>query len=155
MLTALGGSVATPAEGLTAELIVVRNFDELKTLGREKVAGKIVLFNYPFDKQMAAERSRRGCLRRSGRLSGDGPSAAARLGAVACLDPLCRRRGLSIAAHWTDDYATDAPKIPAGAVTAEDADLIAALVPQGSFRMHLLLTPKHCLMRSVTTLLAI
>src|SRR6059058_2068164 len=43
VLTALGVSVATPADGLTAEVIVVRNFDELKSLDREKVEGKIVL----------------------------------------------------------------------------------------------------------------
>ena len=46
VLTALGGSVATPAEGLTAEVIVVRDFDELKSLGKEKVSGKIVVFNH-------------------------------------------------------------------------------------------------------------
>jgi carboxypeptidase Q len=40
------------------------------------------------------------------------------------------------------DYATDAPKIPAGAVTAEDADLIADLVRQGPVRMKLVLTPQ-------------
>src|SRR5215469_11710510 len=45
VLTALGGSVATPAQGLTAEVIVVNNFDELSALSRDKVAGKIVLFN--------------------------------------------------------------------------------------------------------------
>ena len=45
VLTALGGSTATPAEGITADLVVVNNFDELKALGREKVAGKIVLYN--------------------------------------------------------------------------------------------------------------
>src|ERR1700694_5350354 len=45
VLTALGGSVATPSEGLTAEVVVVNNFDELIALGRARVAGKIVLFN--------------------------------------------------------------------------------------------------------------
>src|SRR6266498_5320228 len=55
VLCALGASVATPADGITAELITVKNFDELKSLPRDKVAGKIVLFNYPFDKQMAAQ----------------------------------------------------------------------------------------------------
>src|SRR5690349_8463967 len=54
VLTALGGSVATPARGLTAEVVVVDNFDELTALGRDKVAGKIVLFNARFDRQMAA-----------------------------------------------------------------------------------------------------
>ena len=55
VLTALGGSVATPADGLTAEVLVVRDFEELSSLGKEKVQGKIVLFNHVFDRQMAAE----------------------------------------------------------------------------------------------------
>src|SRR5262249_2818296 len=55
VLCALGASVATPPNGIEADVVVVGNFDELKSLPRDKVAGKIVLFNYPFDKQMAAE----------------------------------------------------------------------------------------------------
>src|SRR3982074_3934785 len=47
VLCALGGSVATPLEGIEADVIAVRNFDELKSIPRDKVAGKIVLFNYP------------------------------------------------------------------------------------------------------------
>lgn len=54
VLTALGGSASTPAEGITAEVVVVSSFDELKALGREKVNGKIVLFNEIFDKQKAS-----------------------------------------------------------------------------------------------------
>src|SRR5437660_12610123 len=50
VLCALGASVATPADGIVAEVITVRNFNELNSLGRDKVAGKIVLFNYAFDK---------------------------------------------------------------------------------------------------------
>src|ERR1700738_5431769 len=53
VLTALGGSVATPADGLTAEVGVVDNFDELQVLGRDRGAGKIVLFNAKFDQQLA------------------------------------------------------------------------------------------------------
>src|SRR5205814_4151188 len=55
VLCALGESVATPPEGIEADVIAVRNFDELKSMPRDKVAGKIVLFNYPFDNEMAAE----------------------------------------------------------------------------------------------------
>src|SRR5450432_390379 len=40
VLTALGGSVATPAEGLTGEVVVVRDFDELESLGKEKIRGR-------------------------------------------------------------------------------------------------------------------
>src|SRR5258707_4374426 len=54
VLTALGGSGATAAEGATADVVVVNNFDELKALGHDKVAGKIVFFNEIFDKQKAA-----------------------------------------------------------------------------------------------------
>src|SRR5436309_8046449 len=52
VLCALGGSVATSNEGISAEVITVKNFDELKAMPRDKVAGKIVLFNYPFDKRI-------------------------------------------------------------------------------------------------------
>src|SRR5947199_10359995 len=45
VLCALGGSVATSADGLTAEVLAAKNFEELKSMPREKVAGKIVLFN--------------------------------------------------------------------------------------------------------------
>src|SRR5439155_16475825 len=40
-------------------------------------------------------------------------------------------------------YANDAPKIPAGAVTAEDADLIADLARQGPVKMKLILAPQQ------------
>src|SRR5438270_5851002 len=53
LLTALGGSVATPDAGLTADVVVVNDFDELKALGNDKVSGKIVLFNVKFDKRLA------------------------------------------------------------------------------------------------------
>src|SRR5439155_145058 len=85
VLCALGASVATPPDGITAEVVVAKNFDELKALPRDKVAGKIVLFNYPFDKQMAAEGRGGEAYGEAVVYRGDGPSAAARQGAVACL----------------------------------------------------------------------
>ncbi|GGG90112.1 peptidase M28 [Polaribacter pacificus] len=47
-LTALGGSIATPKEGITAEVIEVKSIEEAEKLG-EKLRGKIVFFNRPFD----------------------------------------------------------------------------------------------------------
>jgi hypothetical protein len=52
VLTALGGSGATPAAGITAEVIVVRSFEDLKARAAE-VKGRIVLFDVPFDQNMA------------------------------------------------------------------------------------------------------
>src|SRR4030095_16273713 len=49
VVTALGGSTSTPADGIIAEVVVVRGFNQLSALGREKVAGKIVLFNFLFE----------------------------------------------------------------------------------------------------------
>src|SRR2546430_1995197 len=140
-LCALGGSVAT-SDGLTAEVLAARNFEELKSMPREKVAGKIVLFNYPFDKQMAAEGRGGEAYGEAVVYRADGPSAAARQGAVACLIRSVGGADYRLPHTGQTDYANDAPKIPAGAVTAEDADLIADLVRQGPVRMKLVLTPQ-------------
>ena len=142
VLCALGDSVATPADGIEAEVIAVRNFDELKSFPREKVAGKIALFNYPFDKQMAAEGRGGEAYGEAVVYRADGPSAAARQGAVACLIRSVGGADYRLPHTGQTDYTNDAPKIPAGAVTAEDADLIADLVRQGPVRMKLVLTPQ-------------
>src|SRR5881275_2882679 len=142
VLCALGASVATSPEGLTSEVVAVKNFDELKSLGRYKVGGKIVLFNYPFDKQMAAEGRAGEAYGEAVVYRSDGPSAAARLGAVACLIRSVGGADYRLPHTGQTDYANDAPKIPAAAVTAEDADLIADLVRQGPVKMKLVLTPQ-------------
>src|SRR5213593_4216285 len=143
VLCALGPSVATPANGITAEVIAVRNFDELKSLPRDRVAGKIVLFNYPFDKQMAAEGRGGDAYGEAVVYRSDGPSAAARQGAVACLIRSVGGADYRLPHTGQTDYANNAPKIPAGAVTAEDADLIVDLVRQGPVKMKLVLTPQQ------------
>src|SRR5438045_5170863 len=142
VLCALGDSVPTPADGIEAEVIAVRNFDELKSLRNEKVAGKIVLFNYPFDKQMAAEGRGGDAYGQAVVYRSDGPSAAARNGAVACLIRSVGGAEYRLPHTGMTKYANDAPKIPAGAVTAEDADLIADLARQGPVKMKLVLTPQ-------------
>ena len=142
VLCALGGSVATLADGITAEVVTVKNFDELKSLPREKVTGKIVLFNYSFDKQMAAEGRGGEAYGEAVVYRGDGPTAAARQGAVACLIRSVGGADYRLPHTGQTRYADDAPKIPAGAVTAEDADMIIDLVRQGPVKMRLVLTPQ-------------
>jgi len=143
VLCALGPSVATPPEGITAEVIAAKNFDELKALPREKVAGKIVLFDYPFDKQMAAEGRGGEAYGEAVVYRGDGPSAAARQGAVACLVRSVGSADYRLPHTGYTKYADDAPKIPAAAITAEDAELIVDLARQGPVRMKLVLTPQQ------------
>ncbi len=138
VLTALGGSTSTPAEGITTDVVVVNNFDELKALGHDKVAGKIVLFNELFDKQKAAAGMAFISYGEAVRYRGAGPKAAADLGAVAALV-----RSVGSADFRLPHTGFSFPAgIPAGAVTAEDADLIAHLSAQGAVRMHLTLTPQ-------------
>jgi len=142
VLTALGGSVATPAEGLTAEVVVVDSFEHLASMGRGKVAGKVVLFNTRFDKQMAAQGFAGDAYGQAVAYRGAGPSAAARLGAVASLVRSVGGADYRLPHTGGFGYASDTPKIPAAAVAAEDADLIAYLTAQGPVRLHLTLTPR-------------
>ena len=138
VLTALGGSASTTPDGLTAEVVVVSNFDELKSLGREKIAGKIVLFNEIFDKQKAAAGLAFLSYGEAVRYRAAGPKAAADFGAVAALI-----RSVGNADYRLPHTGYSVPAgIPAGAVTAEDATLIADLAAQGKVRMHLTLTPQ-------------
>jgi Zn-dependent M28 family amino/carboxypeptidase len=138
VLSALGGSTSTPADGITTDVVVVNNFDELKALGHDKVAGKIVLFNEPFDKQKAAAGMAFLAYGEAVRYRGAGPKAAADLGAVAALV-----RSVGSADFRLPHTGFSFPAgIPAGGVTAEDADLIAHLSAQGKVRMHLTLTPQ-------------
>lgn len=138
VLTALGGSTSTGADGITADIVVVDDFDQLKTLGRERVTGKIVLFNQKFDKQKAQAGLGFGAYRETVAYRESGPQAAAQLGAVAAL----------VRSIGSADYRlphtgdSDPAGIPAGAVTAEDADLMAHLAAEAPVRMHLTLTPQ-------------
>src|SRR6266849_1202704 len=138
VLTALGGSTSTPAEGISADVVVVNNFDELKALSRDQIAGKIVLFNELFDKQKAAGGLAFAAYGEAVRYRAAGPKAAADFGAVAALV-----RSVGSADFRLPHTGFSFPAgIPAGAVTAEDADLVAHLSAQGKVRMHLTRTPQ-------------
>jgi carboxypeptidase Q len=138
VLTALGGSASTPADGLTADVITVDTFEELQALGHDKVAGKIVFFNELFDKQKAAAGLAFASYGEAVRYRGAGPKAAADLGAVAALV-----RSVGNADYRLPHTGFSLPAgIPAAAVTAEDADLIAHLSAEGKVRMRLTLTPQ-------------
>jgi carboxypeptidase Q len=138
VLAALGGSTATAADGLTADVVVVNDFEELKKLGRDKVAGKIVFFNEIFDKQKAAAGLSFVSYGEAVRYRATGPKAAADLGAAAALV-----RSVGNADYRLPHTGFSFPAgIPAGAVSAEDGDLISHLAAEGSVRMHLTLTPQ-------------
>jgi hypothetical protein len=142
VLTALGPSVATPPDGLTAEVVVVDSWQQLRALPQGAVKGKILLFNHPFDKELAAQGG--GIYAYGGGVvyRGMGPMAAAGLDAVAVLVRSVGGADYRLPHTGQTEYAPDAPKIPAAAVAAEDAELLANLTRQGPVTMHLTLTPE-------------
>ena len=140
-LTALGGSSATAAGGLSARVIVVHDFDELRARSAE-VRGNIVLFEARFDQRLADNGHASTAYEQAGLYRFTGPSAAAALGAAAALvrsiggaDYRLPHAGATV---WKDQQAP----IPAAALAAEDADLIMRLAAQGTVSMRLLLTPR-------------
>lgn len=139
VLTTLSGSSATPAEGITAEVVVVHSFDELTALGREKVAGKIVLFNVRYDERKALAGAAFEAYSEAVVYRGRGAKAAAELGAAASLV-----RSVGGADYRLPHTGYSVPAgIPAAALAAEDADLVEHLAAQGRVRMHLTLTPQR------------
>ncbi|HEX8127939.1 MAG TPA: M28 family metallopeptidase [Pyrinomonadaceae bacterium] len=115
----LGNSVGTPAEGITAEAVVVRSFDELDALG-ERVRGKIVVYNVPYTTYGATVQYR-----------GAGASRAARHGAVAALVRSVTPVSLQTPHTGAMNYAADQPKIPAAAITIEGAELLQRMYERG------------------------
>ena len=142
-VTALGASVATPAEGLTAEVVVASDFDEFQALPAERVKGKIVVFTHAYDKAMAAQGRAGDAYGIAVAYRGEAPSVAARKGAVASLIRSVGSADFRLPHTGQTRYAEDAPKIPAGALSSEDADLIAYLAAKGPVRMRLVLTPQQ------------
>ena len=130
-VTALGGSDPTPEEGITAEVIESPSLDGLSALGAEAVRGKIVLFSGPMTARgmegyaaAVPQRTR-------------GAAAAARLGAVAVLVRSLGTLSARLVHTGAVTYEAGVARIPAAAVTAEDALLIHRLRSAGPVRVRL------------------
>jgi carboxypeptidase Q len=143
VLTALGGSVATAPEGLNAEVIVANSFDELRALPAGTVKGKILLFNEHFDKRLAAQGNGLAAYGEAVLYRGAGPSVAASMGAAAVLVRSVGGADFRLPHTGATFYSDGIAKIPAAAVTAEDADLLENLARQGTVKMRLVLTPQN------------
>nr|MBA4186099.1 hypothetical protein [Acidobacteriota bacterium] len=151
VLTALGGSIATAPNGLTAEIVVVNNFDELEKLGRKNVEGKIVLFNNKFDREMANIGFGGQAYRQATQYRGGGAIAAARFGALAVLVRSAGGSQNRLAHTGGMRYADDVTKIPAAAVSYEDAETIAYLAKMGRVRIKFCSRRKLCPTRRAIT----
>jgi hypothetical protein len=145
VVTTLGGSVATPEQGIVADVVEVSSFDELKTLGAKGgVKGKIVFFNNPLDMELVRTHRAFEAYSRAVEFRGVGPSRAAEYGARAVVIRSVGSASLRTPHTGALRYDPKQPKIPAAAMTAEDAMLVDRLVKRGDHvRMHLVLTPRQ------------
>lgn len=122
----LGGTIGTSSEGITAEVVVVKDFDELDKLG-EKVKDKIVLYNFPMKKELPTGQAYGEAVR----YRTLGAVRAAKYGAVAALVRSVTTVSLNTPHTGAMRYQDDTPKIPTAAVTIENAELMQRLFVRG------------------------
>lgn len=131
-VVALGNTMGS-GKPLTAEVIAIDNFEELEARKNE-VKGKVVLYNYPFNRKMVRTFQAYGDASKYRR---EGPSRAAKYGAVAAIV-----RSMS---HSTDNhphtgsttYNDSFPKIPALAIGLQDADYLYGAARKGKANVTL------------------
>jgi carboxypeptidase Q len=119
VILGLGNSVGTPPDGVEADVLVLHSFDELDAR-KDHVKGRIVLFNVPFTNYGETVRYRTA-----------GPSRVAALGGVAMLVRSVGPAGLRTPHTGTLTYVDGQPKIPAAAVTTEDAARLQRMTDRG------------------------
>jgi carboxypeptidase Q len=135
-VTALGGSIGTGADGIEAEVVEVRSFEQLAAMG-DAARGRIVFFNRPMPR----------ALRRTGSAYGEavpqrsnGAIEAGKAGGVAAL---VRSMTTAIDGHphtGAMAYAEGTPQVPAAAIATADADRLSAALQRGPVRVRLVLT---------------
>jgi len=138
-MLALGGSVGTPKGGITEQVIEVRDFEELRSLGAENIKGKIVFYNFPFPQNVVNTFEGYGS---AGPYRWHGAMDASKLGAKAVLIR-------SVGSSYDDFPHTGSTRfdegvkqIPCAALSAMDADLLSASLKVDPFLQFKMLM--HC-----------
>ena len=128
-LMALGGTVGTPTGGIEAPIVVIRDFEQLGP----QVKGKIVVYNHPMGSNSPAIAEYGPAVAYRGR----GASRAAEFGAVAVLVRSVTARSLATPHTGAMRYDEAWPKVPAAAITGEDADRLERLAAGREVRVKL------------------
>ncbi|MCB0570572.1 MAG: M28 family peptidase [Phaeodactylibacter sp.] len=130
---ALGNSVGTGPLGITAEVVEVKSLEEADSLG-EALRGKLVFYNGPMDPTEI------NTFNAYGKAAGQrvyGASRAARHGAVGVLVRSLTTRLDDVPHTGSLAYADDAPRIPAIAISTNDAELLSRLLQEGPVRVFM------------------
>ena len=120
VMLGLGNSVGTPPDGVEGDLLVVHSFEQLDA-ARDRVKGRIVLFNVPFTTYGDTVRFR-----------ATGPSRAGALGAGAVLVRSEGPPGRRTPHPGALAYSEGQPEIPAAAIATEDAARLQRMVDRGT-----------------------
>ncbi len=115
----LGGSIATPPEGITGELLVVSSFDDLARHAGE-ARGRIVLFDVPFTNYGQTVQYR-----------GRGAIEAAKLGAIASMIRSVSSYSMRNPHTGAMQYDTAVPRIPHASISVEDAMMLHRMQNRG------------------------
>jgi carboxypeptidase Q len=134
-VTALGGSIGTPKEGIEGDLVMVHTFDELRALG-DRAAGRIVFFNRPMPRALARTFQAYG---EAVPQRTNGAVEAAKVGAVAALVRSVTTSIDEFPHTGAMEYQEGVPMVPAAAVATEDAEALAAMLREGPVRVRLAL----------------
>jgi hypothetical protein len=119
---ALGGSVATPSQGVSAGVLEVRSFEELHKAG-EKARGKIIFFNRPFDTTLFETF---GAYGRAVDQRASGAVEAAKAGGVAALVRSMTSRRDDAPHTGSMHYDDKTAKVPSAAVSTVGAEWLSA-----------------------------
>jgi carboxypeptidase Q len=128
-IAALGMSVATPQNGLTAPVIEVHSLKELETLGKDVIKGKIVFFNRPFDPKFIETLWAYGT---AGDQRNAGPAVAAKYGAVGVIVRSLTESLDNFPHTGATSVVKDGVNIPAAAISTIDANKLSTMLKMRS-----------------------
>lgn len=126
-ICALGGSIATPALGLKAEVVEVKNFEDLEVLGPENIEGKIVFYNRPMQADLILTfEAYGGCVNQRYK----GAVEAIKYGAVGVIvrSMNLRMDDLPHTGSMTYDNLPVDRRIPSAAISTNDAELLSIML---------------------------
>ncbi|MGZ3890468.1 MAG: M20/M25/M40 family metallo-hydrolase [Mucilaginibacter sp.] len=126
-IAALGMSVATPKNGITAEVIEVQSLKQLDTLGESVIKGKIIFFNRPFDERFIETLRAYGT---AGDQRNAGPAAAAKYGAVGVIVRSLTGTLDNYPHTGATKYDPNGGNIPAAAISTKAANELSGLLKQ-------------------------
>ena len=135
----LGGTVATPKGGLVAPVVVVHSYDELEAKAAQ-LKGAIVLYDVAMPKFSETKGSGYGDV---AQYRTRGAMRAAKHGAVGVLVRSVTAHSLRTPHTGAMRYDAAVPKIPAAAITVEDAMLITRLAASGPVTVRMRLESQH------------